>query len=417
VHVVLLSTYDLGRQPFGLASPAAWLKRAGHDVTCVDLSREKLAPDVVATAGLAAFYLPMHTATRLALPVIARLRVLYPSLPIAAYGLYAPLNDALLRESGVSIVLGPEAEAELVAAAASLSTSAPQHPSTPAPLPRLAFIQPDRSGMPSLERYASLRMPDGSRKVVGATEATRGCKHRCRHCPIVPVYDGQFRVVPVDVVLADVRAQVAAGATHITFGDPDFFNGPTHARRLVEALQAEFPSITYDVIIKVEHLLQHRELLPVLARTGCLFVTSAVESVDDQVLAKLDKGHTRADFLEAAAVCRDAGLTLVPTFVAFTPWTTIDGFRDLQEVVASVGLTSHVSPVQWGIRLLVTWQSRLLELDDIKQVIGPFDRQTLTFPWRHPDPRVDDLQQQMMRLAAAPRLRTDVPYLDEPWYC
>jgi len=417
VRVVLLSTYDLGRQPFGLASPAAWLTRAGHDVTCVDLSREKLAPDVVANAGFAAFYLPMHTATRLALPVIARLRALNPSLPIAAYGLYAPLNDALLRESGVSLVLGPEAEAELVAAAASLSTSAPQHPSTSAPLPRLAFIQPDRTGLPPLDRYASLRMPDGSRKVVGATDATRGCKHRCRHCPIVPVYDGQFRVVPVDVVLADVRAQVAAGATHITFGDPDFFNGPTHARRLVEALHDEFPSVTYDVIIKVEHLLQHRKLLPVLARTGCLFVTSAVESVDDDVLTKLEKGHTRADFLVAAAVCRDAGLTLVPTFVAFTPWTTLDGFRDLQDVVASVGLTSHVSPVQWGIRLLVTWQSRLLELDEIKQVIGPFDRQTLTFPWRHPDPRVDELQQHMLALSSAPRLRTDVPYLDEPWYC
>lgn len=414
MRVVLLSTYDLGRQPFGLASPAAWLKRAGFDVTCLDLSREKLSPEVMTGAGLAAFYLPMHTATRLAMPVIARLRGLYPSLTIAAYGLYAPLNDALLRESGVSIVLGPEAEEDLVEWAGGAGGAGK---AGGAALPRLAFIQPDRTGLPALERYASLQMPDGSRKVVGATDATRGCKHRCRHCPIVPVYDGQFRVVPVDVVLADVRAQVASGASHITFGDPDFFNGPTHARKLVEALHDEFPSLTYDAIIKVEHLLQHRELLPVLARTGCLFVTSAVESVDDEVLAKLEKGHTRADFIQAAALCRNAGLTLVPTFVAFTPWTTLDGYRDLQEVVEAVGLTSHVSPVQWGIRLLVTWQSRLLELDEIRKVIGPFDQKTLTFPWRHADPRVDELQQHMMELASAPRLRTDVPYLNEPWYC
>ncbi len=437
MRVVLLSTYDLGRQPFGLASPAAWLKRAGFAVTCVDLSREKLSPDVMTGAGFAAFYLPMHTATRLAMPVIARLRALHPSLPIAAYGLYAPLNEALLRESGVSIVLGPEAEADLVASAtslragtAALGTAAPgteaptPSPEAPyarlapsAPLARLSFIQPDRSGLPALERYASLQMPDGSRKVVGATDATRGCKHRCRHCPIVPVYDGQFRVVPVEVVLADVRAQVAEGATHMTFGDPDFFNGPTHARKLIEALHAEFPSLTYDAIIKVEHLLHHRELLPVLVRTGCLFVTSAVESVDDEVLAKLEKGHTRADFVMAAALCRAEGLTLVPTFVAFTPWTTLDGYRDLQDVVEAVGLTSHVSPIQWGIRLLVTWQSRLLELEDIQKVIGPFDQKTLTFPWRHPDPRVDDLQQHMMELASPPRLRTEVPYLNEPWYC
>ena len=418
MRVVLLSTYDLGRQPFGLASPAAWLRRAGHDVTCIDLSRERLAADVVAAADFAALYLPMHTATRLAMPVISRLRALNPAITIAAYGLYAPLNDALLREHGVSVVLGPEAEADLVAAATSACTTGTLAPLAPlVPLARLTFIQPDRTGLPGLDRYASLQMPDGSRKLVGATDATRGCKHRCRHCPIVPVYDGQFRVVPVDVVLADVRAQVDQGATHITFGDPDFFNGPTHARKLIEALHAEFPSLTYDAIIKVEHLLQQRELLPLLVRTGCLFITSAVEAVDDEVLAKLEKGHTRADFIEAAGLCRAAGLTLVPTFVAFTPWTTIEGYRDLREVVESLGLTSHVSPIQWGIRLLVTWQSRLLELEDIKNVIGPFDQKTLTFPWRHPDPRVDELQQYMMELASAPRLRTEVPYLDEPWYC
>ena len=412
MSVLLISTYDVGRQPFGLASPAAWLKRAGCEVTCVDLSREKLDAAVIASAQLAAFYLPMHTATRLAMPVIGRLRAINPSLTIAAYGLYAPLNETLLREHGVSVVLGPEAEEDLVAWATGHPEGLPRHS-----LPRLAFIRPDRGGLPALDRYASLQMPDGSRKVVGATEATRGCKHRCRHCPIVPVYDGQFRVVPVDVVLADVRAQVAQGATHITFGDPDFFNGPTHARKLIEALHAEFPTLTYDAIIKVEHLLQHRELLPLLVRTGCLFVTSAVESVDDEVLAKLEKGHTRADFIAAATLCRDAGLTLVPTFVAFTPWTTLDGYRDLQEVVEALGLTSHVSPIQWGIRLLVTWQSRLLELDDIRNVVGPFDQKTLTFPWRHPDPRVDALQQQMMALASVPRPRTEVPYLDEPWYC
>src|SRR5262249_10801833 len=156
-------------------------------------------------------------------------------------------------------------------------------------------------------------------RVVGYTEATRGCKHRCRHCPIVPIYDGQFRVVPVDVVLADIRQQVDAGARHITFGDPDFFNGPAHALAILSALAREWPELTYDATIKVEHLLKQRALLPRLRDTGCLFITSAVEAIDDDILARLDKHHTRADFIEAVAICRAAGVTLVPTFVAFTP--------------------------------------------------------------------------------------------------
>jgi hypothetical protein len=298
-----------------------------------------------------------------------------------------------------------------------------------------------------LNRYASLTMPDGTRKVVGATEATRGCKHRCRHCPIVPIYDGQFRVVPLDVVLADIRAQVEQGATHITFGDPDFFNGPTHARRIVEALHRQYPDVTYDVIIKVEHLLDHRALLPVLAESGCLFVTSAVESVDDSVLAKLEKGHTRADFVDAVSLCREAGLTLSPTFVPFSPWTTMESYRQLLDTIEELDLVEHVAPVQWGIRLLVTWGSRLLELPEIRGVIRPFDPKTLTYPWAHPDSRVDALQRQVLALAGVKvvRSRTDVftavrnlseppdsglpipvpaavartaiPYMNEPWYC
>jgi radical SAM superfamily enzyme YgiQ (UPF0313 family) len=455
MRALLISTYDLGRQPFGLASAAAALVASGVDVTCLDLAKQKLDEAVVAACEVVAFYLPMHTAMRLALPVIDRVRQVDPSARLAAYGLYAPLSEGLLRARGVNHVFGPEAENELVELALARRRDAPPaavrageagrlgHGAPP--LPRLSFIVPDRSGLPGAYRYAHLHMPDGSRRVVGATEATRGCKHRCRHCPIVPVYDGQFRVVSIDVVLADLDQQVAAGAEHITFGDPDFFNGPTHARRVVEALHARHPAVTYDVTIKVEHLLKHDDLLPVLARTGCLFVTSAVESFDDNVLAKLEKGHTRADSLEGLRLCRAAGITLVPTFVAFTPWTTLDGYRDLLATVQTLGLVEHVSPIQWGLRLLVTAGSRLLELGDIRRRVGSFDPQTLTYPWRHEDPRVDTLQGAIMR-EVGERLdrsraelfalvcelaglsvrnvpswnvpdRATIPYLNEPWYC
>ena len=442
--VLLISTYDLGRQPFGLASPAAWLRRAGQEVASCDLSREPLSEEHVGRAALAAVYLPMHTATRLALPVIDRLRACRPDLPICAYGLYAPLNAEILRDHGVTTIIGPEAEEELVNLALTsphLHISTSQHLQIPPSVPRLAFVPPDRAGLPSLERYAKLRMPDGTERVTGATEATRGCKHRCRHCPIVPIYDGQFRVVPLNVVLADIDQQIAHGAQHITFSDPDFFNGPTHARRIVEAVHASHPTLTYDVTIKVEHLLRHRELLPTLVETGCLFVTSAVESVDDDVLARLEKQHTRADFLTAAGLLRAIGLTMAPTFVAFTPWTTRESFNELLDVVEDLELIEHVPPVQWTLRLLITEGSRLLELEEVRRLVDPFSARTLTYPWRHPEPDVDALQARLSSLVGTrahgsrselferirkisgvsgskPLIaRAAIPYLDEPWYC
>jgi hypothetical protein len=290
-------------------------------------------------------------------------------------------------------------------------------------------------------------MPDGSTRIVGHTEASRGCRHRCRHCPIVPIYDGQFRVVQQDVVLADIDAQVRAGAQHITFGDPDFFNGPTHGLRIVEALNRAHPSVTYDVTIKIEHLLRHRDLLGRLAATGCAFVTSAVESVDDAVLARLAKGHTRRDFIEATAACRDAGLVLMPTFVAFHPWLTLDGYCDLLDTIAELDLVDHVAPIQLAIRLLVPEGSRLLEREEMRRHVGAFDPKTLTYRWSHPDPGVDALHREVEALvgsrltadrratfdaisrlaheragtpkpASKPaRDRATVPFLNEPWYC
>jgi radical SAM superfamily enzyme YgiQ (UPF0313 family) len=445
-RVVLISTYDLGRQPFGLASPAAFLRAAGHEVQCVDLTRTKLPEPDVAAASLVAVYLPMHTATRLALPVIDRIRTLNTTAHICAYGLYAPLNAGILRDRGVQTVLGPEFEGDLAKLADSFRLTSAEAGQAEDPLPRVAFITPDRAGLPPLTTYASLQMGD-ARRVVGYTEATRGCKHRCRHCPIVPVYDGRFRAVPFDVVMADIRAQVAAGAEHITFGDPDFFNGPTHAFALVEALAREWPGLTYDVTIKVEHLRQQSPALPRLRDTGCAFVTSAVESFDDAVLAKLEKGHTHADFVEVVRHCQSIGLTLSPTFVAFTPWTTLEGYcRTLQEI-ERLELVSSVSPIQYAIRLLIPQGSRMLELADIRALVGAFDPKSLTHGWRHPDPRVDALQQDLERLVGsrlnAPRdevfsrvwdiahaaagaippareplvSRSAIPYLNEPWYC
>jgi radical SAM superfamily enzyme YgiQ (UPF0313 family) len=487
MHALLISTYELGRQPFGLASPAAWLRRAGWDVTCVDLAKQRLPEDLVATASLVGFHLPMHTATRLAGPAIDRVRRLAPLARICAYGLYAPLNGPWLRSIGVDDVLGGEFEEELTAIAMLILRQAQdereaqdegqdERPAqderqgqnglgltarsaeTPLvvslsnherpPVPRLHFLVPDRGGLLPLDRYAALHMPDGTRRVVGSTDASRGCKHLCRHCPIVPVYEGQFRIVAPDVVLADVAGQVAAGAGHITFGDPDFFNGPGHAMRIVDGLHAAHPQISYDVTIKIEHLLQHRHLLPRLRDTGCLFVTSAVESVDDRTLAHLRKGHTRSDFVEAATLCRSIGLTLVPTFVAFHPWLTLEGYCDLLDTIAELDLVDHVPPIQLAIRLLIPEGSKLLELDEVKAVVVDFDPATLAYPWTHPDPRVDQLQREAAALVGVriasdrrllfeeisalahdragiprrmvPAVRTAqraVPYLSEPWYC
>jgi radical SAM superfamily enzyme YgiQ (UPF0313 family) len=442
MRALLIATYELGRQPYGLASPAAWLRRAGWDVVCVDVTREKLPRGAVEQADFVGFHLPMHTATRLAGPIIREVREINRAARLCAYGLYAPLNGGWLRSLGVNAIFGGEFEEALTRYATKGEPSIGDRA-----VPRITYLVPDRSSLPPLARYATLDTGDGRQKVVGSTDASRGCKHLCRHCPVVPIYGGRFRAVPPEVVLADIAAQVAAGAEHITFGDPDFFNGATHAMRVVDALHAAHPHVTYDVTIKVEHLLRHRNLLGRLSASGCAFVTSAVESIDDRVLTILDKGHTREDFVEAVSACREATLTFVPTFVAFHPWLTLDGYCDLLDLIDRLDLIDHVAPIQLAIRLLVPRGSRLLDLDEVRAKVAPFDPATLAYPWIHDDPRVDDLQREIAHLvgvrvaadrramfdeiaaiayrragrpprtAALRRPRSPVPRLSEPWYC
>ena len=449
--VVLISTYELGRQPFGLASPSAWLREAGADVSLQDLAVDDLDVEAVRRAALVGVYVPMHTATRLSEQVLERVRELNPHAHVCAYGLYAPMNAEFLKRAGATSVVGGEFEPTLVA----LYQAVASKRATPAlplvSLDRLTFRTPDRAGLPPLDRYASISL-GADRRSVGYVEATRGCKHLCRHCPVVPVYGGQFRVVQPSVVMQDIRQQVELGARHITFGDPDFFNGPAHAMRIVRRLHDELPDITYDVTIKIEHLRKHAHLLSELAGTGCVLVTSAVESTDQEILDRFDKQHTREDFEDVLADFRAIGLALNPTFVAFTPWTTLAGYARFLTEVARLGLVPSVGPVQYSIRLLIPSGSRLLELEEVRSLVGDFSAETLAHPWSNPDPQVDALQERVSRIvSAAPAFelsrpaifaeiwraaaeagaplpasqpdllgqatQTAIPQLSEPWYC
>jgi len=453
--VLLVSCYELGHQPFAVASAWAELESAGLGVAGADASIAAPSDDAIARARLVAISVPMHTALRLGVAIARRVRVVNPSAHVCFFGLYASLNAAYLRGAIADSVIAGEFESALVELALGLGGAtgkkASLEPELPKPiLRRLTFHVPRRDGLPPLEKYARLLGPGrGERRLVGYVEASRGCLHRCRHCPITPVYDGRFFVVPREIVLADARQQIEAGARHITFGDPDFLNGPGHSMAIVDALHAEHPEITFDITAKVEHILKHRERFPELARLGCIFVVSAVESLSSRVLEELVKGHTRADVLEALQITRDAGVALRPSLVAFTPWTTLADYVELCDFIFQQGLVDHVDPIQLAIRLLVPPGSALLTQGEPPPWLGPLEASEFGYTWVHADRAMDRLHAEVSRIVetgtarkedaldtfrrirtaayqAAGRalpddsqapVRAFVPKLTEPWFC
>jgi radical SAM superfamily enzyme YgiQ (UPF0313 family) len=408
--VLLVACYEMGHQPLAVAWPAAFLAQHGYAPDVMDVAIEPFDAGKVARARLVAISVPMHTALRLGVGIARRVRAINPACHVCFYGLYATLNAEWLLATCADSVLGGELESELVELAGRLERGAPETSATLPHLVKLRFPLPSRAALPSLKKYAHLER-DGRLEPTGYVAGTRGCKHLCRHCPIPPVYGGRFFVVPRDVVLGDVRQLVAAGARHITFGDPDFLNGPGHAMALARAVHAEFPDVTFDVTTKVEHLLRHRALLPELAALGCAFVVSAVESLSDTVLLHLDKGHTRADFVEALGLTRRAGLVLRPTWVAFTPWTTLDDYRDMLDFVAREDLVDHIDPVQYSIRLLVPPGSLLLESPAMRPHLRELVEDAFHYRWTHPDPRMDPLHADVSAAVAEAAERKEDPAL------
>lgn len=436
MRALLVSTYELGHQPLHVASPAAALRAAGHEVRCLDLSVESWDAGALEWADAVAFSVPMHTAMRLAMRAAQAAKRDRPELPVCFYGLYAPVSRDLTLGRLADRVIAGEYEPALVAWASG-QRSGPE-----VELGRGDFDLPARDLLPPLERYAHLAM-DGEERPVGYVEASHGCVHMCRHCPVPSVYDGRIRIVGAGTVLEDIAQLVEMGARHITFGDPDFLNGRKHSLAVVRAMHERFPELTFDCTVKVEHVLEFPAVWPELARSGCLFVVTALECVNDTILDRLDKGHTAREAADAIALLREHGIEPRPSFMPFTPWTTVDDVVELLDFVAAHDLIGNVDPVQYTIRLLLPEGSLLLDHPDMRPYLGSYDAERLSWSWSAADPEVDELQARLAALvegataAGEPpvrtyeRVRTEVgaegqieagssegrPRLTEPWFC
>lgn len=404
-EILLISCYELGHQPLHLASLQSLLNQAGYHPALVDSAVETLTDSAIQMARFVAISVPMHTALRLGEQIARRIRALNPEAQICLYGLYALLNANYLLRDTIDAAIGGEYEEPLLklisACEKGEQISIPgvktrQQESGPW-LQRAPQIIPRREGLPELQNYARLEI-NGGCVLAGYAETTRGCKHTCLHCPITPIYHGRFFAIPAEIVLADIRAQVARGAQHITFGDPDFLNGPTHALRILRAMHQEFPELTFDATIKIEHLLKNAHLLPEFRELGCAFIVSAVESLNEDVLLHLEKHHTRDDITRAFELTTGVGIPLRPSLLPFSPWETLESYLELLNFFAQGHLIEHIDPVHLSIRLLIPPGSALLEKVEDRPWLGTLDSAAYTYRWKHPDPRMDRLHAQVATL-------------------
>ena len=204
----------------------------------------------------------MHTATRLFLRVARpRARRSIPRAHLCGYGLYAPLNEAMLRArrgAAPSSAASSNRRWSILAEREAPPPSRPFRSTGSSSWFPTAAAFPPSALMPNSSRTARSGVP-AIPKPRAAANTSAAIARSCLSTTARSASSSATWCLTISA------ARWPPGAEHITFGDPDFWNGPGHAMAHRRSLASpSVPALSYDVTIKVEHLLQHRDLLPVL---------------------------------------------------------------------------------------------------------------------------------------------------------
>ncbi len=374
MKILLTSFYDLGKQPKIIAEIVDRYNSSEIDFDFFDFSVEDQNIDLE-NYDVLGIYAPMHTATILSIEYIKDKKL--PN-KMFTFGLYG----SVLEDFNSSIRYIKDIESDELALFLEINDD---HQFS------LKNNIPNRQIFPDISNYAHL--VDGSNNLIaGSVETTYGCKHSCTHCPVPISFNGSFKTYSLEKIVSDVENQVKQGAKHISFNDPDFFNGPIHALKILESLNEKFPSITYDSTIKVEHIIKYKKYFKELSSLNMVFVISAFETTNDLVLSILEKNHTSNDLNNSIEISQDFGIDIRPTWMPFSPWTELNDLSNIVKLIEKYELRETVDPIQLTIKLLIPKHSLIIKKPEINKYLGNYEKNSLSFKWEYENNDVEKLQ-------------------------
>ena len=377
MKVLLLSFYDLGKQPKIISEIFNKLNSNSTEIDFIDYSLESMEVQLNRYDAIG-IYASMHTATVLATQYLSNKNV--PD-KIFTFGLYGRvLSDSDSRIKYIENIEHNELDEYL-----NLITNDDYS---------LKETIPDRSIFPEISKYA--RLINGmDETLTGSVETTYGCKHLCTHCPVPIQFKGRFKTFSEKKIIDDISNQIELGAAHISFNDADFFNGPKYSLKILEKLNNEFPSVTYDSTIKVQHIIKYKDYFKELNNLNMLFVISAFETTNDLVLEILQKNHSARDLDESIEISKVNNIDIRPTWMPFTPWTETTDLHNIIKLIEKYQLRETVDPIQLTIKLLIPKHSLIIDRPEIKKYLGRYDTESFSYRWSYEDIKVDQLQKSL----------------------
>lgn len=402
--VLLVSNFEGGFQPMTVASAITPLVKAGFDVSVLDTYVDGIQEEMFDEPHMVAISIPLFDALFAGIEIAALVRKRNPRAHITFFGQYATINATRLAGKYSDTCVSGEWDVPLVALARHLSGDtqlmlpgivdsemAARGETVHPYISRDEIHLPTRDMLPPLHKYPQKQVEVllGHEAVVGSTEIARGCHHKCLYCSVYAAYDGKVNTLEESIVLEDVRNLVKGGMTHLTFVDADFFNTKHQGIKILRQLHAEFPELTYDFTLRVDHILENKEYLTEMAGLNVKFVTSALEFPTQEVLDAVAKYTSLEDVEEAVSFLRGTGIKLNPTFIMFNPWIGLEDLAAFRAFVEKNDLDNIIDPIQYETRLHLYKGSPLLQTASVQAL--DLTEEEFHVDWKHPDPRVDEL--------------------------
>ncbi len=396
MNVLLVSTYDLGNQPTTIARHAAHLAAGGHKIKTLDLAIEDFDIEATTWADAVAISIQMHTSAKIALNLVGNLRDSGFKGKIIYFGLSAHLGELLFSQGQIDAIFSGESETAFSSYLNQLESGESPAKVNLKLLEKVNHLVPLRSKLKPLDEYSHIIWGNKS-LVVGPIETTRGCSHGCLHCPVPQVYNKRVRKIDLSTLIDDIDQLVEMGAEHISFNDPDFLNIPAHSELVVSTMRKRHPDLTFDATIKIEHIVKYKKLMRQFKESGLILVQSAFETMDDEVLDLLEKGHNADEAKKAIDFAKSIDLSLRPSWIPFSPWTTYQSIADIVNFSIQYDVLSESDPIQWTIKLLVPKGSLLLANAKLAPIFRDYDEERFTFCYDYIHPELDHLQQYLAR--------------------
>lgn len=163
-----------------------------------------------------------------------------------------------------------------------------------------------------------------------AMYTSRGCPHDCSFCASAVTWKRRLRFRSLENVLAEIRYIVEnLNTRNLMFWDDDFAADKNRCIDLCGRISQEGPGMAYTVQLRADSV--DAKLVKALKGSGCKYAALGVESGSDEMLARIGKQETKAQFRKAVKIMKDAGLASIASYIIGLPGDTHETIKETIE--------------------------------------------------------------------------------------